>query len=73
MIPAVREWLKSQGLRVQLPGSPPGPRLSKKMIDKRNGQEGPRPRWKEGGSSDDQRGGSMAIRLEEGPLSNAVI
>ena len=25
MIPAVREWLKSQGIRVQLPGSPLGP------------------------------------------------
>ena len=73
MIPTVREWLKSQGLRVQLPGSFLGPCLSKKMIDKRNGQEGHRPPWKEGGNSDDQRGGSMAIRLEEGPQSNAAI
>ena len=43
MIPVAREWLKSQGIRVQLLGSPLGPRLSKKMIEKRNGQEGPRP------------------------------
>ena len=48
MIPAVREWLKSQGIRIQLHGSPLGPRMSKKMIEKRNGQEGPRPPWQQG-------------------------
>ena len=50
MIPAVREWLKGQGLRVQLPSSPLGPRLSKKTMDKKNGPEGSRPTWKEVGS-----------------------
>ena len=73
MIPAVREWLKSQGLRVQLLGSPLGPRLSKKTIDKRNGQEGPRLPWKEGGNLVIQGGGSMAIRPEEGSQSNAAL
>ena len=62
MIPAVREWLKSQGLRVQLPGFLLGPRLSKKTIDKRNGQEESRPLGKEGGNSVAQRGGSAAIQ-----------
>ena len=33
MIPAVREWLKGQGLRGQLPSSPLGPRLSKETME----------------------------------------
>ena len=53
MIPAVREWLKSQRIRVQLPGSPLGTRLSKKIIERRNSQGGPRQQRKGGGSEED--------------------
>ena len=73
LIPVVREWLKSQGLKVQLPGSLLGPRLSKKSIEKKNGQEGSRPQWKEGGIPAVQGGGLAAIRPEEGSQSNAGI
>ena len=51
MILVVQEWLKGQGLRIQLPSSPLGPRLSKKTMDKRNGPEGFRSLWKVASSS----------------------
>ena len=72
MIPIVREWLRGQGLRVHLPSSPLGPRLSKKTIDRRNGPRGSRPSWKEVGSLTDRRGAAAVIRLEDDTQPNTT-
>ena len=73
MILVVREWLRGQGLRVHLPSSPLGPRLSKKTIDRRNGPGGSRPSWKEVGSLTDQRGAAAVIRLEDDTQPNTTL
>ena len=73
IITIVREWLKGQGLRVQLPSSPLRPRLSKKTMDKRNGLEGSRSLWKVADNSAEQRGALVAIRFEEGLQFNVDV
>ena len=65
MIPVVREWLRGQGLRVHLPSSPLGPRLSRKTMDRRNGRKGSRLLWKATGDPKGQGGATAAIRLED--------
>ena len=73
MIPAVREWLRGQGLKVHLPSSPLGPRLSKKTMSRRNGPEGYRPSREEPGNAADQRGVIEAIRQETATPPNIVV
>ena len=70
MIPAVREWLRGQGLSVHLPSSPLGPRLSKKTMDRRNGHESSRPPWRMTGDPTGQGGAAAVTRLEDGTQPN---